>query len=54
MTDTTHSAMPETMAAAASPMDPADPPPPPASSPVNRISGTPSHWARSEVSKPML
>ena len=54
ITDTTHSAMPLTIAAAASPTDPAAPPPPPVSIAVNRTSGTPSHCANSDVSKPML
>ena len=54
ITDTTHSAMPLTIAADASPTEPAAPPPPPVSIAVNRTSGTPSHCANSDVSKPML
>ncbi len=54
ITETTHSAIPLTIAADASPTDPAAPPPPPVSIAVNRTSGTPSHWANSDVSKPML
>src|SRR5262245_46107979 len=54
ITETTHSAMPLVIAAEARPTDPAAPPPPPVNIAVKRTSGTPSHWANSDVSKPML
>ena len=49
---TTHVAMPDAMAAAARPTDPAAPPPPPVSMAVKRTSGIPITCAKSEVSPP--
>ena len=50
MSDTTTSAWPDVMAAAANPSDPAAPPPPEVNVAAKRISGTPSTaptWAGS-------
>jgi hypothetical protein len=49
---TTHVAIPDAMAAAANPTDPAAPPPPPVNVAVNRTSGMPSVCANSDVSPP--
>ena len=49
---TTQVAMPDAIAAAASPTEPAAPPPPPVSIAVKRTSGMPSVCANSDVSPP--